>query len=143
MASEYRTQRRIEFADTDMAGIVHFSNFFRFMESVEHEFFRSMGQSLHTELDGRMVGFARVHAECDYAAPLRYAELVEVELRVAEIRASTLSYAFRFMREPDGAVVATGKLTVCCVSGDPETKRMRAVPIPEHIAALVEVAREA
>lgn len=140
MASDYRTQRRIEFADTDTAGIVHFSNFFRFMESVEHEFFRSLGHTLHTQVDGQMFGFARVHADCDYAAPLRYAELVEIELRVAEIRASTLSYAFRFLREADGSAVATGKLTVCCVTGDPETERMKAVAIPAEILALIEVA---
>lgn len=140
MASEYRTQRRIEFADTDMAGIVHFANFFKFMESVEHEFFRSLGHSLHSEIDGRMVGFARVHAECDYAAPLRYAELVDVELLVTEIRASTMSYRFRFTRAADRTLVASGGLTVCCVTRDGDTDRLRPVPIPAAIAEELEVA---
>jgi acyl-CoA thioester hydrolase len=140
MPSEYRTQRRMEFADTDMAGIVHFANFFRFMESVEHEFFRSLGCALHGEAEGRMLGFARVHAECDYLAPLHYAELVDVELRVVEIRSSTLSYRFRFSRAEDGRTAATGALTVCCVTREPGSDRLRPIPIPPHIAALVEVA---
>ena len=37
----FRTTRRVEFRDTDAAGIVHFSAFFFYMESVEHEFLRS------------------------------------------------------------------------------------------------------
>ena len=41
-----RTSRRVEFCDTDMAGIVHFANFFRWMESAEVEFLRSLGLSV-------------------------------------------------------------------------------------------------
>ena len=44
MAHAFTMQRRVEFAETDMAGILHFSNYFRFMESVEHAFFRSLGR---------------------------------------------------------------------------------------------------
>ena len=55
-----RRQRTVEFAETDMAGIVHFSNFFRWMEATEHAFFRSLGFTLHhQELEGRMHGWAR------------------------------------------------------------------------------------
>ena len=47
MPYEFRCRQRVEFADTDMAGIVHFSNFFRYMERAEHEFLRSLGLSVH------------------------------------------------------------------------------------------------
>ena len=47
MPSEFKLTRRIEFAETDMAGIVHFANFFRMMESTEHAFFRSLGLTIH------------------------------------------------------------------------------------------------
>ena len=72
MAHEYELRRRIDFFETDMAGIVHFSNFFRFMESTEHEFFRSLGLSLHVDDGERMYGWARVHASCDYLRPAHY-----------------------------------------------------------------------
>lgn len=39
----FQTSRRVEFCDTDMAGIVHFANFFRYMEAAEHELFRNLG----------------------------------------------------------------------------------------------------
>jgi hypothetical protein len=43
---EFRATRRVEFNETDLAGIVHFSNFFRYMETVEGAFYRSFGQSV-------------------------------------------------------------------------------------------------
>ena len=46
MSESFRSTRRIEFRDTDAAGIVHFSAFFYYMESVEHEFLRQLGLSV-------------------------------------------------------------------------------------------------
>ena len=43
MAYEFKATRQVEFSETDMAGIMHFSNFFRFMETAEHGFYRSLG----------------------------------------------------------------------------------------------------
>ena len=42
----FRTTRRVEFGDTDMAGIIHFANFFRYMEAAETDFLRSLGLSV-------------------------------------------------------------------------------------------------
>ena len=46
MPYEFQLSRRVEFSDTDMAGIMHFSNFFRFMEAAETAFLRSLGLSV-------------------------------------------------------------------------------------------------
>ena len=48
MPYEFKTIRRVEFSETDMAGIMHYSNYFRFMETAEHAFFRSLGLSIFT-----------------------------------------------------------------------------------------------
>ena len=45
-AHEFTITRRVEFSETDMAGIVHFSNFCRYMEHAEHAFFRSLDRSI-------------------------------------------------------------------------------------------------
>ncbi len=142
MPYEFKQERRVEFSETDMAGIVHFSNFFRYMESTEHAFFRSLGQTLHENQDGRMQGWARVHAECDYRAPLRYPDLVEVHLLVRKKSQTSLSYDFVFTKTgPDGPLeVARGMLTVVCVAREPGRERMRPAPMPELITEQVEVA---
>ena len=142
MPHEFKQERRVEFHETDMAGIVHFANFFRYMESTEHAFFRSLGQTLHVNEDGRMQGWARVHAECDYLAPLRYEDLFEVRLLVRKMSQTSLSYDFVFTKtDPDGPLeVARGMLTVVCVAREPGQQSMRPVPMPALITERVEVA---
>ena len=83
MYTEYQTQRKIEFADTDMAGIVHFTRFFVFMESAEHEFLRSLGTSVATEWDGNKIGWPRLAASCEYLSPLRFEDEVDIRLWVS------------------------------------------------------------
>ena len=62
MSTPFYTSRLVEFADTDMAGIIHFSAYFRYMESAEHELLRSMGYSVYSEIDGVTISFPRVAA---------------------------------------------------------------------------------
>ena len=140
MAFEFKQERRIEFSDTDMAGIVHFANYFRFMEATEHEFFRSLGFTLHTNEDGVMQGWARVHAECDYRGPLRYDDKVEIHLIVREKGSTSFGYEFRFRLADGGPEVARGALKVVFVSRGPDDERMRPSEMPAAIAQKIEVA---
>jgi YbgC/YbaW family acyl-CoA thioester hydrolase len=141
MAYEFKAQRRVEFSDTDMAGIMHFSNFFRFMETAEHGFFRSLGFSICDTSRQPRIGWPRVHASCDYHKPLRFEDLVEIHLLVAEKRSKAITYQIRFNRLAGNASeeVARGRLTVVCVGHD-ATGAMRATTIPEEIAAKIDAA---
>jgi len=112
-AHEFRRRRRVEFAETDMAGIVHFSAYFRYMEETEHAFLRSLGLSAHGELDGERVGFPRLAARCEFSRPLRFEDEVDVELRVLRVGNRSISYQFRF--ELRGIEVARGEVTASCV----------------------------
>ncbi len=149
MAHRFLHRRRVEFADTDVAGIMHFSNFFRFMEVTEHAFYRSLGFSVHpfrhgAEGQGPNVGWPRVHALADYRLPLHFEEEVEIELLVEELRGKTIHYVFNFWKQPDSpderALAATGRFTIVCVSFDAETRRMKAVAIPEEWREKIEAA---
>ena len=140
MAYEFKTIRRVEFSDTDMAGIVHYANFFRYMEAAETGFFRSLGFSLVLKNEEPFVGWPRVHAECDYVQPLRFEDEVEIHLLVSEKKSKSVSYQFRFrkLNANPPVEVARGSLTVVCVTH--EHGRMRAMAIPESIADKIEVA---
>jgi YbgC/YbaW family acyl-CoA thioester hydrolase len=131
-------RRRVEFVETDMMQIVHYSNFFRYAEAAETAFFRSIGLSI---TKGE-VGWPRVHAEFDYKAPLRFEDEVEVALLVQERRTRSFAYAVSIRKvETDRMVeVARGKLVVACVRKDPESGTMKAVEIPADLAALIEPA---
>jgi acyl-CoA thioester hydrolase len=138
MAYEFKLVRRVEFSETDAAGIVHFSNFFRYMESVEHAFFRSLGHSVLMEESDPPVGWPRVAVSCEYFQPLRFEDEVELHLLVAEKKAKSLTYLIRFRKlNADPPVeVACGRLTVVCVTRDAKG-RMRSVPVPKDLASLV------
>ena len=145
MPYEFKAVRRVEFSETDMAGIVHFSNFFRYMETAEHGFYRSLGFSVTLNDFDPPLGFPRVHAACDYKKPLRFEDLLEIHLLVKEKRSRVLNYLFRFSKLPaentNGTpmLVATGVLTVVCVAHDRNGK-MEAVSIPAELAKRIELA---
>ena len=140
MAYEFRANRMVEFSDTDMAGIMHFSNFFRFMETAEHGYYRSLGFSVAME-ESLGLGWPRVKAECEYKHPLHFEDVVEIHMLVRKIGARSITLDFRFSKTENGERIeaATGRLTIVCVARDAEG-RMRAAPIPAEILEKIQVA---
>ena len=109
----FQTQRRVEFRDTDAAGIVHFSAFFVYMEQAEHELLRSLGLSVVTHDDEGEIGWPRISAACDFRNPARFEDVLEVEVVIERLGRKSVTYAFRFTRA--GVEIATGSMTsVCC-----------------------------
>ena len=138
---EFKLNRQVEFADTDMAGIMHFSNFFRFMEAAEHAFFRSLGFSIYDTGHRQAIGWPRVHASCDFCYPLKFEDIVEIHLRVLEKRKKSLVYLFVFRRLNKCPVreVARGTLVVACVSRRDPLGPMVSIPIPKGISSKIGV----
>ncbi len=140
MPYEFKMTRLVEFADTDMAGIVHFSNFFRMMEATEHAFFRSLGFKIHGLEDGATIGWPRVNAACDYQRPLRFEEEVEVQLLVAEVRRRSIRYQFIFRQPATGAEIARGSIAAVCAKVDRTTGKLVPVSIPEAVRTQITAA---
>ena len=137
MAHRFSMTRRVTFAETDMAGILHFSNYFRYMEETEHAFFRSLGFQVHACERSGAWGWARRNASCDYQRPLRYEDEVELQLTVKEKRSKALVYEVRFVL--GGELAARGELTAVCVEKGPDG-RLRAAEMPAAVAAAIDVA---
>lgn len=143
MPCEFRFTRRVEFSETDMAGIVHFSNYFRYLESAEHAFFRSLGLSVHEADETSMRGWARVRASCDYAAPLKYDEQFEIHLAVARVGERSLEYAavmHALNGESFSRLVARARWTVVSVARESVGAPLRSAPIPTGVTAAIEPA---
>ena len=135
MVSEYRLRRRVQFHETDTAGIVHFSWFYRYMEEAEHALWRAAGLSIAPPDAG--VGFPRVAASFDFHRPLRFEDEFEVRIRIAAVGARSIRYAAHVTKE--GAAIATGSLTVACVARQAGAP-LRSTAIPPEIAGRFEVA---
>ena len=132
----FTTRRRVEFRDTDAAGIVHFSAFFFWMESVEHELLRTAGVAVVDRgSDGVDASWPRVSASCDYVAAVRFGDEVTIAVTVDAIGRSSVTYAFRF--EHDGTVVARGRVVAVRCLMHPGRKP-EAVPIPDAIVHRLE-----
>ena len=108
---EYIHRRRIQFYETDLAGIVHFSWYFRYMEEAEHALWRASGLSIADPASP--VGFPRVAATCDYQAPLRFEDEIEIVVRIETINKRSIKYACTIVRGE--MTVATGTLTAACI----------------------------
>ena len=130
----FRATRRVEFADTDMAGLVHFSNFFRYMEAAEVEFLRSLGLSVAWGPE-QPLGFPRVSATCNFLRPARFGDLLDISVSVQKVGRKSVTYAFESSR--DGELIARGQVSsVCCRVH--EEHRLESIEIPASLRALLE-----
>jgi len=134
--SEYTYRRRVQFPETDASGIVHFTNFFKYVEEAEHALWRAAGRSIadHTA----DIGWPRVAASFEFKKPLRFEDEFDVHIKVVEKTRKTIRYSAELRR--NGDLHAVGSLTIICVrrmAGEPT----RARDIPPEIDAMFEVAR--
>ena len=134
----FKFTRRVQFADTDMAGIVHFATIFRYMEEAEHAFYRSLQIPIHPRGKEGSIGWPRVHAECDYKRPIRFEEMLDIYLTVAEIKEKAVCYEFTICKLKLPEVkeeVAVGKLVVVCSTYNENEKKLKSIPIPPSLRA--------
>jgi len=121
-------RRRVAFAETDQAGIVHFSVFFRYMEEAEHAMWREAGLSIAAP--GSDHGFPRVNASFDYRQPLRFEDEFEVRLHIDYAGARSVRYRAELWRGTDR--IGAGTMTMACVSRRSDGT-MKAVAIPDRV----------
>lgn len=144
----YAHLRRVEFRDTDAAGIVHFSVFFPMMEEAEHAALRYLGLSvLHPLDDETHLTWPRVSATCDFFAPARFEDELRIDVSVTKIGTSSVTYSFAFQRDnvvdstapTPGVLIARGSVTaVCCLLSPGQPLRKQSIPadIREKLAML-------
>jgi len=124
-------QRRVEFAQTDAAGIMHFTTYFLLMEAAEAELFRQLGLSLLSSENGCTIGFPRVDCQCRFKRPLFFGDLVTACLELDELLGGRIAYRFLFTNEA-GERTASGSLTTACAIRD-ESGLLRGHALPEAV----------
>ena len=137
MVFEFRLKRRVHFYETDAAGIVHFSNYFRYMEEAEHALWRSAGLTISGS--GSEIGWPRVGVSFEYLRPLRFEDEFEAHIRIVEIAEKRIRYTCSLIAS--GTPVATGTMTIVCVAKRPN-EPMKSIPIPPEIVSRFQVAPE-
>ncbi|MBI3092044.1 MAG: acyl-CoA thioesterase [Candidatus Tectomicrobia bacterium] len=141
MAYEIRHTRRVQFHETDAAGIIFFANYFKWMDEMEGEFFRSLN------LPGPLVDhwgatgkynydWTVVKATCEYKKIVVFDDVIETHVWVKRKGTKSLTFTFSFSK--NGEEVARGEKIDCCTSGLGDAHK--GIPLPDYIAQRIEQA---
>jgi acyl-CoA thioester hydrolase len=121
----FKSKFRVVWADTDAAGVVHYSNYFRFFERAEEEFYRSLNFSF-TDIAKKGLWFPRVEAFCQYKKPAKFDDLLQVELAVGELKQKSMKISFRILNSETSVLLATGHVII--VVADKHTGKSTQMP---------------
>jgi YbgC/YbaW family acyl-CoA thioester hydrolase len=131
----FRTSRRVEFVDTDMAGIVHYSNFFRYMEAAEVDYLHARGLSVALNRGDKKIGLPRVAAQCDYLRPAYFEDIIDIDVTLENLGRKSITWRFEISRKSE--VLARGQVTcVCCLVLGP--RKIESIEIPQEIRDLLQ-----
>ena len=128
MADYFSHKRRVEFSETDSAGIAHFSSFMIYMEQAEHAFLRHLGLGVFADQgNGWHLSWPRVHVECDYKGSAKFEDELDIQVSVLKLGRKSLTYQFAFHKE--GQQIGLGKtVAVCCRVKQGEPLESVAIP---------------
>jgi acyl-CoA thioester hydrolase len=135
----FHFERRVEFAETDAAGIAHFASLIVFMEQAEHAMLRSLGLSVfpqpHQESDSELrITWPRVHVSADFFGPAHFEDVLRFAVYVKKLGESSVTYGID-ITGPHGLVAKGTIVSVCCVHSPskPLAERLVKQPIPAPI----------
>jgi acyl-CoA thioester hydrolase len=105
---------RVDFGETDAAGIVFYPNFFRWQDRYAHQFFHALGYPISKQLSEHHIAWPIVEAKCTFHQPLFFDDEIEVITRLEHIGEKSIRLSHVF--EKSGNLVASGyEVRVCTV----------------------------
>ena len=122
-------RRRVQFAETDLAGIVHFSVLFLYMEEAEHALWRAAGLSIADPASD--LAWPRLSASMEFRNPLRFEDEFDVQLRISAVKTRTIEYSCTIVRGE--TVIARGSMAAACARRQ-TGGAMKAAELPAEIA---------
>lgn len=130
----FSMRRMVQFAETDLAGVLHFANYYRMMEEVEHAFWRSQGSSVVVASEDGHISWPRVATSCEYFAPAHFEDELELVFVVEHVGQRSVTFQVEFVRS--GERIAVGRTTaVCCAM---KGGAFGPILIPDHLRATLE-----
>ena len=119
-------KKRIYYYDTDCGGVVYYGNYLKYLEEARTEYLESKGLNIKSLADSG-VWFAVARQEIDYESPARYADVLDIETVISEIKKIKIVFDC-VIKNQAGRCVAKAKTVMACV--DPDLKLLK---IPDEI----------
>ena len=123
----HRHPVRVYYEDTDLAGIVYYANYLRFLERGRSEMVRAAGIS-QLEMKAQGLVFAVRRVEADYLRPARFEDELIVETRATALKGASFDMPQRVLRGADVLMEARVLVVVLNAEG-------RATRLPADIRA--------
>jgi len=123
----HRHPVRVYYEDTDLAGIVYYANYLRFLERGRSEMVREAGIS-QLDMKARGFVFAVRRVEADYLRPARFEDELTVETRAGGLKGARFDMPQRVLRGEEVLLEALVKVVVLDAQG-------RATRLPADIRA--------
>ena len=130
----FRTSVPVRFGDVDHAGIVFYPKFFIYFHEAFERFFDDARIAYERLIGERRIGFPTVHIDCDYKAPLKYGDSLDLEVSVSKLGKRSAVFRYVGYRHRDGKHAVTAEITCACVDMD----QFAAIDIPPDLRALFE-----
>lgn len=112
--------------DADPAGIVYFSNFFRFVEQAEEELFRASGTERHKVLEENHIWMPRVEVFSKFLGPIHNGHAIRIRLTPELQGQRAIRYNFEILDDISSEKLAEGYMTIVTV----DRTRFKAVHVP-------------
>ena len=125
----FKTTYRVTWSDTDAAQVVHHSNYFRFFERAEEEFYEHLGFRIDS-LAKRRLWLPRIEVCCKYRAPSRFGDILEISMVLEDLKRKMVKYSFEVRRQGAEPLLAEGYV----VAANADKELGIAVDIPPEIA---------
>ncbi|MPL63507.1 putative esterase [bioreactor metagenome] len=103
-------REKVRFVETDMMGVVHHSNYFRWFEMGRVEYLRQAGILLTTMMEEGIL-FPITDVSCKYHASAKFDDYILIETKLAEVSRVKMIFSYEVHRESDGVLLATGQTT--------------------------------
>jgi acyl-CoA thioesterase FadM len=130
----YSYPRNPTFAESDAAGVIHFSNIARYVEEAEHAFLAEAGCPVDL-LEADALHWPRVQFSAEFKGVMRPFQAIRVELEAEKVGGSSIAWGW-VIRSEEGECLAQGQMkTVCCRK---EGDKLASAPLPESVRARLE-----
>ncbi|WPZ16994.1 thioesterase family protein [Geobacillus subterraneus] len=127
-------QIRVNFGDTDAAGIVYYPNYFKWFDIAGHQFFRSIGLPPAKLMNEQSIILPLLDVGCTFEHPLYYDDIITIKTAVEEVNRKTIKLRHEVFR----GEVRTGHGFELRGWVKEENGRIFAVPIPDDVRQLLE-----
>jgi acyl-CoA thioester hydrolase len=105
---------RVYYEDTDLAGIVYYANYLKFIERARTEWVRALGIDQTALRDETGIVFAVRRVEADYLRPARFDDVLEVRTSLAALTPARILLAQTIWR--DGTLLFEARVTLVCLT---------------------------